>query len=147
MIALDASVAVKWFREGEEFEKEALKLLEDIKSLELTCAANEWLILETVRALVKAGYSKDKIDDAYESLTELMSVNAIRKVSVGDVISHAKSIEYELKPYAADAVHLATAVHSASKALIREDRHLLQKKVKDYANARNLKILSIKEFM
>ncbi len=145
MITLDTSVIVKWFKEGEEYEKDPLKILEDIKSFKVICVANEWLILETIRALVKAGYSKDKINEAYETLTELMNVNAIRKVSVGDVISHSKSIEYELKLYAADAVHLATAIHSASRILVTEDKHLLQKKVKDYADKHNLKISRIKE--
>ena len=67
----DASVAVKWFKDGEIFEEEASELFRRIKDLELEAVGNEWILLEVVRALVKVGYSKEKIDEAFEVLSTL----------------------------------------------------------------------------
>lgn len=145
MDTIDASISVKWFKKGEMYEKEALDLLSKIKSFDLICIANEWLILETIRALVKANYSKEDIDDAYANLTELMKIDAIRKISVSEVLPLAKNLERDLELYSADAVHLATALATNSKILWSEDEHLQKKKVKDYVKKYGLMICSLED--
>lgn len=143
MNVIDASVTVKWFKKGEHYEKEALYLLERIKSFEMTCNANEWIILETIRGLVKANYPEEDIDRAYDNLMELMDIKAIKKISVSDVLPVAKSIERDLNLYAADAVHLATAIVTGSRVLWTEDKHLHKKKVNDFAQNHRLEVLGL----
>ncbi len=146
MIALDASVVVKWFKEGEEHGDAAMTLLESVKDMETVCVASEWLVLEVIRALVKAGYSKGNIAGAYEALTEFFDLEFIKMVPVSKVIPHSKDLEISLGLYAADAVHLATALHASAEILLTEDRHLLSEKVRDYSKKRGLTILTLKEY-
>ena len=145
MICLDASVTVKWFKKGEKFEDEALELYDKIERFEVEVCASEWMVLEVVRGLVKAGASKKKVDDDFQSIMDLFNLNAIQRFSVLPVLSLAKNIEYELNLYAADAVHLATAVISGSSTLVSEDKHLNKKNVKDYAKKFGLEIKKLKE--
>ena len=49
MIALDASVVVKWFKPHERFEAEAQSLLDLIGGFKVEALASEWLSLEVVR--------------------------------------------------------------------------------------------------
>jgi predicted nucleic acid-binding protein len=74
--------------------------------LEADFVVNEWITLEVVRALVKAGYPKEKVNETFDVLIELMNIGALRKISVSDVIHLAKFIEIEYNLYAADAVHV-----------------------------------------
>jgi predicted nucleic acid-binding protein len=136
MITLDASVAVKWFREGEEYGDEAMALLESIRNMETACTASEWLVLEVVRALVKAGYPEGKIEGAYEALMEFFNLGVLKRVGISEVLTHSKDLEVSLGLYAADAVHLATAIHTSSEILLTEDRHLLSERVKGYSKNR-----------
>ncbi len=110
------------------------------------CVASEWLVLEVVRALVKAGYSKGNIEGAYAALTEFFDLEFIKRVPVSKVMPHSKDIEISLGLYAADAVHLATALHASAEILLTEDRHLLSEKVRDYSKKRGLVILTLKEY-
>jgi len=143
MNTIDASISVKWFKKGESHEKEALYLLERIKSFEIACNVNEWLILETVRGLVRASYSKKDIDKAYDTMMELMDIKAIKRINVSEVLPLAKSIERDLNLYAADAVHLATAIVTGSRVLWTEDKHLYKKKVRDFAGDQGLEVLKL----
>ena len=145
MNTIDASISVKWFKKNEAYEKEALYLLERIKSFDIMCNANEWIILETVRGLVKAKYPEEEIDKAYDSLMELMNTRAIRRIRVSEILPLAKSIEKDLKLYAADAVHLATAIGTGSRVLWTEDKHLHKKKVKEFTRNRGLEILRLEK--
>jgi len=61
---INTSIAVKWFHKGELFENEANLLLQRIIEFDGDFAVNELLLLEVVRALVKVGYSKDKVNEA-----------------------------------------------------------------------------------
>jgi len=146
MIALDASVVVKFFKEGEEWEAEANRLYRMIEGFTTSFFANEWLLLEVVRALVKTKFSRGKIEDAFEVLNELFFLHAIHKVSVSSVIPLAKKLEYELALCAADSVHLATAIIYSADFLLTADGHLLNKKVKDYAHKHGLKVVTLPEF-
>jgi len=145
MNTIDASVSVKWFKRGEPYEEEALYLLERIKSFEMICNANEWIILETVRGLVRASYPEEDIDRVYDNLIGLMDTKAIKRINVSEVLSLAKSIEKDLNLYAADAVHLATAIVTGSRVLWTEDKHLYKKKVKDFARNRRLDVLRLEK--
>ena len=83
---IDTSIAVKWFHKGESFENEANLLLQRIIELDGDFAVNELLLLEVVRALVKVGYSKDKVNEAFDDLVKLINVGALRQIPVCDVI-------------------------------------------------------------
>jgi predicted nucleic acid-binding protein len=146
MITLDASVAVKWFKDGEEDGDKALALLGSIKDMEVSCTASEWLVLEVVRALVKAGYVKGKIEGAYQALEEFFHLGVIRCVPVSWILGLSKDLEVSHGLYAADAVHLATAIHTSSEILLTEDRHLLAKNVRNYSKKHGVKVLSLKEY-
>ena len=145
MICLDASVVVKWFKKEEEFEDEALTLYKKIRDLEINACTNEWTILEVIRGLTKSGYSNEKVNETYDVLEELFSLGLIKKVYVSPTIALAKNIEYELNLYAADAVHMATAIVSSSTILVSEDKHLHKKKVKDFAGKFGLEIKKLEE--
>ena len=45
------------------------------------------MILEIIRALVKANYPREEIDKAYDNLVELMETGAIRRINVSNVLS------------------------------------------------------------
>ena len=145
MNALDASVSVKWFKRGEEYEDQALQILTGIKSFEIICTANEWMTLEIIRALVNANYPREEIDKAYDNLIELMETGAIKRVNVSDVLSLSKAIECNLNLYAADAVHLATAINTNSRILWTEDKHLHKTRVKDFAGEYGLQLRRLSE--
>ena len=67
-VTADSSVIVKWFKKGEEFEKEALKLRDDVLSGVIGLIMSEWVYLEVIRALVKAGFQEAKVVEAYSTL-------------------------------------------------------------------------------
>jgi len=101
---IDASIIVKWFHKGESFDAESHILLEKIIELEHDFIVNEWVLLEVVRALVKAGYTKQKVNDAFDEIIEMMNIGALRKIPVSDVLHLAKSLELNYSLYATDAV-------------------------------------------
>lgn len=141
----DASVAVKWFKDGEIFEEEASELFRRIKDLELEAVGNEWILLEVVRALVKVGYSKEKIDEAFEVLSNLFTMGIITRIPVSTTLPLAKNLEVDLSLYAADTVHLATAIVSGASILWTEDKHLHKKGVKKRVSKHELRICSLAE--
>ena len=143
-LALDASVVVKWFKEGERMEGEALALRDGILDGRVSALTSEWLLLEVVRAMVKAGFPREKIDGAFSALKEMVSLGFIEAVPVGEVMDEAKEIEVELSLFASDSVYLATAV-KRNATLITEDRHLLRREVRDYAKDGGVGILSLGE--
>ena len=88
MIALDASVAVKWFKPHERFEAEAQSLLDLIGGFKVEALASEWLSLEVVRGLKRAqrevpalAISDEDIHAAYEALETLFRSGALLEVS------------------------------------------------------------------
>ena len=143
-LVLDASIVVKWFKKGEEFEDEALSLRNNILSSRVHAFTSEWLLLEVVRALVKVNYPMNKVEAAYSTLMETISLGFIEAVPVGKILDRAKEVEIALSLFASDAVHLATAVINHA-TLISQDRHLLSKNVADYAQSEGIRILSLKE--
>ena len=93
---IDASIIVKWFHKGEAFDAESHILLGKIIELEHDFVVNEWVLLEVVRALVKAGYTKQKVNDAFDEIFEMMNIGALRKIPVSGCSSSGKIHRIEL---------------------------------------------------
>ena len=144
-VAVDSSVVVKWFKKGEDKEIEALKLRDDILAGRMAPLISEWVYLEVVRALVKAGYSKSKIARAYETLREMTDLGFIRVVPISGLLDKAKDLEVELRLYAADAVNLSVSVLN-SVNMLTEDKHLLQKSASNFMEKLGLKMMKLDEF-
>ena len=142
---IDASVAVKWFKKEEEYADKAMIVYEKIRDFKIQAVMSEWIGLEIVRALMKSNYSKEKINDAFFVIHDLFSIGRIEKILVSDIILLAKNIEIDLKLYAADSVHLASAIYSNSKILWTEDKHLLNERVKKYVSKYNLELKKLVE--
>ncbi|MBS7651045.1 MAG: type II toxin-antitoxin system VapC family toxin [Candidatus Bathyarchaeia archaeon] len=142
-ISLDASIVVKWFKKGEAHERQALKVRDDIFTMKVHAIAPELLLLEVVRALVKIGYPKLKIEGAYSTLKEAASLNLIELAPMCGLLDKAKEVEVELSLSASDATYLAASiVHNAD--LLTEDKHLLGNHVLKYAEKDGIHILSLK---
>jgi len=144
VFALDASIVVKWFKRGEEFEREALSLRDKILGSKVSAVTSEWLLLEVVHALVKVNYPKEKIEETYATLREITSLGFIDAVPVGETLDKAKEVEVVLSLFTSDAVYLAAAIINHA-TLISEDRHLLNMDVANYAQKEGIKIISLKE--
>jgi len=141
-MAVDASIVVKWYKKGEEHEQQALRIREEILTAKLHAIAPEWIFLELVRALVKIDFPKEKIEQAYESLREAASLGLMDIVPMSRSLDKAKEIEIQLKLFASDAAYLATAITHRTD-LITEDRHLLNKRVLNYAKEEGIRILAL----
>jgi predicted nucleic acid-binding protein len=144
---IDASIIVKWFHKGEEFDAESHILVEQIIELEHDFVVNEWALLEIVRAMVKAGYTKQKVNDTFDEIFEMMNIGALRKVPVSDVLHLAKSIELNYSLYAADAVHIATAIHTNASILWTEDHHMQKESLKELFRNHSIEVKSLKRLM
>ncbi|MEM1658991.1 MAG: type II toxin-antitoxin system VapC family toxin [Candidatus Jordarchaeales archaeon] len=144
-ICVDSSVVVKWFKAGEEHEREALKLRDETLSSRVTPVISEWTYLEVVRALVKARYNEAKIVQAYSLLREMESLGFIEVAPLSKLLDKAKDLEISLNLYASDAVNLAVAV-LYSEDMLTEDRHLLKDEVKNYMRSLGLKVVTLREF-
>lgn len=151
-ITLDASVAVKWFKEREEkYLKEANKLLDLIVDFEVYVYASEWISLEVVRGLKKAQIkgleiSNKKIEGAYRCIEDFFLSDAIIGINVSSVKDLAKTLEIKLGLYAADSVHLATAIITESEYLVTQDRHLLKENVKKFAKKHKVETISLHDY-
>lgn len=141
---IDASIIIKWFHKGEAFDTESHILLEKIIELEHDFVVNEWVLLEVIRAMVKAGYLKQKINDAFDEIFEMMNIGALRKIPVSDVLHLAKSIELNHSLYAADAVHIATAIHTNASILWTEDHHMQNESLKELFRNHLMEVRSLK---
>ncbi len=144
-IAIDSSVIVKWFKKGEEFEREALRLRDDVLSGTINLVMSEWVYLEVVRGLVKAGFPEDKVIQAYGVLREMADLGFIEVMPVSALLEKARELEIKLKLYASDAVNLAPALMN-SVDLLSEDKHLLRTSVKDFVKKFGIKILRLRDF-
>ena len=142
---LDTSIIVKWFKEGESYEDEAESIRQNIISFEKEFIINEWVLLEIVRALVKSGYTKKRIDNAIEYMNGLVNTGAIRMISVGEVKDLAQTYEIDYKLYASDAIHLATAIHTSSNVFWAADRHFKKTKIVEMALKYRVEIKDLSE--
>ena len=150
MICLDASICMKWYKEGEKFEKLALDLLDKIIDYSVDVVANEWINLEVVRGLKRAqnidkeiNITNQDIKESFDDIEILFESLAIKKVRVSEVKTLAKEIEISLDLYAADAVHLATTIFERCEFLVTDDNHLLKDDVRNYAKNNGVRIIKL----
>jgi len=145
MECLDASIVVKWFKEDEDLREESLEILRQAGKKPGNYAASEWLVLELVRGLIKAGIDEEIIRSDYAVMKALSMRGMLTEVPVSIVTDLAKDLEINLKLYAVDAVHLATAIKTGSSVLWTEDEHFHKKSVKEYAAGYGLAIKGLDE--
>lgn len=143
-LVVDSSVLVKWFKKGEEFEDEALKLRQGSLSSTVSATVSELLPLEVCRALVKAGYPRQKVDESYATVSEMIKFGFLKVAPLTAVRDEAKGLIFGLNLYVADAISLATALVNSAD-LLTEDRHLLKQKVKELVKGRGLRILRLRD--
>jgi len=142
---IDASIVVKWFKEGEEYQDEALKLRDRIINFETTFVMSHYGVLELVRALVKVRFPRDTIEDAFQSLNDLYDIGVLKGVRVEEILYLAKDIEIEVNLYVSDAVHLASAIHSDCDILWSVDDHHLKDKTKDFLRKYGIEVKHLSE--
>lgn len=142
---LDTSVVVKWFKEGETNENEAEYIRQSIVSFEKEFIINEWVLLEIVRAFVKSGFTKKRIDYAIEYMNGLVNTGAIRMILVSEVKDLAQTYEIDYNLYASDAVHLATAIHTSSNIFWVADKHFKKAKIVEMAFGFGVEIKDLSE--
>jgi len=141
-LALDSSVAVKWFKKGEKGEQQSLRIRDDVFTAKVHAIAPEWLFLEVVRALVKIQYPRQKVEEAYSMLREAASLGLIEVVPTNMLLDEAKEAEIELGLFASDAIYLAAAIVQHAN-LLTSDRHLLNRHVLEYAKEQGIRILPL----
>ncbi len=154
MIAVDTSVAAKWFKPGERYEAEALDLGARIARGEVGAIANEIVSLELVRALLRAqhdrpslGITPAHVQNAYLRMEALLDVGNMLRCSVGEVRALAKDIQVDLGLFMADALHLATALYLRVTHFVADDRHLLNDDVVAYARRFGVEVVNLPDLI
>ena len=142
---LDTSVIVKWFKKNEEHRKESLKLRKRIINFESEFVISYFGLLELVRALVKNKYPKEQINECFQSMHDLYEINALKSARIEGALFLAKDIEIDLKLYAGDALHLASAINYGCKIFWSEDHHHLKDKTREYMRKYNIEVKSLKD--
>lgn len=142
---LDTSVMVKWFKEDEEYREQALKLRERVIDLESEFVMCYYGLLELVRALVKADFPRDKIDESFQSINDLYDIGALKSVAIEDVLYQSKEIAIELNLYAGDALHVASAIYRDCDILWSADEHHLKESASRYLKKYGLETKSLKD--
>ena len=143
---IDTSVIVKWFKKDEDHRIEALALRDRIINLDSEFVMSYYGLFELIRALVKHDYSKEAIEDAFQSINDLYEIDGLTNVRMEEVLFLVKEIQIELKLYASDALHLASAINRGCKIFWSEDHHHLKDKTKEYMDKFGIEIRSLKDF-
>ena len=91
--------------------------------------------------------SDEDIHAAYEAIETLFRSGALLEVPVSEVKTLTKNAEIALGLYAADALHLATAIYFGARWLVTDDGHLLAVPVQEYASASGVAIVNPAEVM
>ena len=143
---LDTSIIVKWFKEEDEkYRKEALELRDRIINFDSEFVMSYYGLLELIRAMVKHNYPKESIEEAFQSITDLYEIDGLKNVRMEEVLFLAKEIQVELKLYASDALHLASAINRSCKIFWSEDKHHLKNNTREFMNKFGIEIRSLKE--
>ena len=138
-VVLDSSVVVKWFKKGEEFEEEALRLRKDVLESKMRFLVSELLPLEVYRALLKVEYPLEKVDECYSTLKEMVEFGFLVPVSTSTLCDEAVGLMKRLNLYVSDALILAAAIRSSS-GVYTEDRHLLKGEVVEVMGEKGLAV-------
>jgi predicted nucleic acid-binding protein len=101
--------------------------------------------LEVCRALVKVGYPRGKVAEAYSTLEDMDRFGFLKIVPIAGNIPMAADLLQVLNLYVVDAINLATSI-SSSMDLVTEDRHLKRKRVREHAEKHGVRILNLEEF-
>ena len=142
---LDASIIVKWFKEGEEYRDEALKLQDRVINFDTEFVMSYYGLLEVVRSLVKANFPRDKIEDSFQSIRDLYDIGALKPVGIDKVLYLSKDIEIGINLYASDALHVATAIYHGCNILWSAGKHHTKDKTKNFLKKFNIISRHIKE--
>ncbi len=74
----------------------------------------------------------------------MINLAALRKIPVSDILHLAKQIEIDYSLYAADAVHIATAIHTNASILWTEDHHMQKESLKEFFKNHSIEVRSLK---
>ena len=144
---IDTSVIVKWFKKDhEENREEALRLRERILNFESEFVMSYFGALELVRTLIKNKFPREDIDLAYHSIADLYSIGALKSAEIDLIANQAKDIEIALNLYAADSLHVATAIFYRCDILWSADKHHLKDKTRSYLRKYGILPKHISEF-
>jgi len=143
-IGVDASVIAKWFKRGEDKEEQALKLRSEVLSGRTIAMSPELMPLEVCRALVKVGYPREKVAEAFTTLEDMNRLGFMEIVPVASNMQKAAELLHALNLYVIDAINLAASL-SRSVDMITEDRHLRKKRVRLYAEKRGVRIVGLED--
>ena len=143
---LDTSIIVKWFKEeNEDNRDEALMLRDRIIKFDSEFVISYYGLFELIRALVKHNYPKESIEDAFQSINDLYEIDGLKNVRMEEVLFLVKEIQIELKLFASDALHLASAIHYGCKIFWSEDHHHLKNETKKYMQKFGVEVKSLKD--
>ena len=144
---IDASIIVKWFKEDESYFDESNALLQRVVKMNTSFVMNSYGILEVIRALVKANVSQKYIQDAFQNLSDLYGIGAIKNIPLESILHLSKDIEIDINLYASDAVHVASAIFSDCSLFWSADKHHTKQKTRTYLQKYNIKVKHIKELI
>jgi predicted nucleic acid-binding protein len=142
---IDASVIVKWFKKDELYFYESQVLLQRVISFDTQFIMNSYGILEVVRALVKAKFPREQIHDAFQNLSDLYDIGAIKTVDLDAIIHLAKDVEIDLNLYASDAVHVASSIFQDCSFFWSADNHHTKEKTKEYLKKYDVNVKHISD--
>lgn len=142
---IDASIVVKWFKEDEPDFDESNALLQRVAQMNTSFVMNSYGILEVVRALVKANFSRKHIQDAFQNLSDLYEIGAVKNVAFESIIHLSKDVQIDINLYASDAVHVASAIIQNCSVFWSADHHHLKQKTKTYLKKYDINVKHIKQ--
>lgn len=145
---VDASVIAKWYKEKEEFEDEALKLLDDIVGFEVTGVTSSLTMLELIRALQKINIEEKLIKESLTTLNSLFKTCLVKTNISDECINLSKNLMLSLRLHASDSIHLSSAVLEGCETILTADsEHMLrQNVVKIFSKNYGIDILHIKHY-
>jgi len=145
---IDASVVAKWYKEKEEFESEALELLDDVVEFDVTGVTSSLTILELIRALQKINIQEKLIKESLSSLDSLFKTCLIKTGISDECVNLSKELMLSLRLYASDSIHLSSAIlEDCDRILTSDSEHMLRKNVvKMFSKNYGIDILHIKNY-
>lgn len=154
MIAIDTSVVMKWFKQGERYESEAEDLRHRVERREIDAGSIEILSLEVARGLKNAqgrqpslGITDANIEDAYQIVEGMFRTGILVECQVSKVKTQAKAMILSQGLFTADALHLAAAVNLGAGYFVVDDKHFLTPEVVNYALGMGVQVVSLPDLL